>query len=483
MAKENPNMEMKTVQNGKGGEKFSDELTKEEKSNGPSFGKRHTQILIYFLLIFIAYGIRVNLSVGIVAMTDPTASSNPDVPTYNWTDKSVMLSAFFWGYVLPQVGAGWLANTYGPKWFLISAMAVCSLFGLLLPSMAAMFGSKGVMASRAIQGLCQGFIFPSTHNLLAQWVPPNERSRLGTFVYAAGPFGTVVSMLVTGLISSSWYGWPLVFYLYGVAGLLWSVIFTFFGYNGPSFHPTITEEEKFYIESSLGHSDDKRKLPTPWKKILTSAPVWAILLTQCGHNWGFWTLLTEIPVYMSHVMNFNIKSNSVLSALPYFVLWVLSFVFSVTADMLVNKNLFSIGTSRKFFNTIGLVVPAIALVCLGNTGSEETNKAIVLLVVAVGINSAVFCGFNVNHMDISPNFTGTLMGITNGTSNIFGIVAPLLVQFLVTDEKDPNQWKVIFYMTSSIYVLASVIFIIFGSGEVQSWNDEENNKDKEKSQA
>lgn len=93
-----------------------------------------------------------------------------------------------------------------------------------------------------------------------------------------------------------------------------------------------------------------------------------------------------------------------------------------------------------FFYFLGLVVPAIALVCLGNTGPDETNKAIVLLVVAVGINSAVFCGFNVNHMDLSPKFTGTLMGITNGTSNIFGIVAPLLVQFLVADEVSDSPY-------------------------------------------
>lgn len=37
-------------------------------------------------------------------------------------------------------------------------------------------------------------------------------------------------------------------------------------------------------------------------------------------------------------------------------------------------------------------------------------------------------------MDISTNHAGTLMGITNGFSNICGIVAPLVVQFLVTDE-------------------------------------------------
>ncbi|CAH1116930.1 unnamed protein product [Phaedon cochleariae] len=474
----NDDLEMKKIQS----EDISKKEGEDEKSHGPKFGKRHGQMLIYFLLILIAYSIRVNLSVGIVAMTDPTASLNPNIPTYNWTDKSIVLSAFFWGYILPQIAAGWLANRYGPKWFLVGAMGVCSLAGLFLPTMAAQFGSRGVMAARALQGLSQGFIFPSIHNLLAKWVPPGERSRLGTFVYAAGPFGTVVSMLLTGLIASSWYGWPMVFYSFSGAGLAWCFLFSYYGCDGPSHHPTITKEEQFYIENSLGHAEHKPRMSTPWKKIFTSLPVWAIFLTQSGHNWGFWTLLTEIPAYMGHVMNFNIKSNSVLSALPYFVLWVMSFVFSYIADLFVNHNIFSIGVSRKVFNTIGLIVPAIALVFLGSTGEDEHNKAIALLVVAVGINSAIFCGFNVNHMDISPNHAGPLMGVTNGASNVCGIIAPLVVQLLVTDEKDPEQWKVIFYLTASIYAAASLIFVVFGSGEIQPWNDEEKNG-KEKSEA
>nr|CAI5823959.1 unnamed protein product [Callosobruchus analis] len=443
-----------------------------EEFIGPKFGKRHEQTLLYFLLVLIAYSIRVNLSVGIIAMTDSTASSNPNIPTYDWPDKSIVLSSFFWGYVLPQILAGHLANQYGPKWFLVAAMTICSSAGLLLPLLAGAFGSKGVMAARATQGLAQGFLFPSVHTLLAKWVPPGERSRLGTFVYAAGHFGTVVSMLLTGFIASSWYGWPMVFYSFSGAGLVWACIYALLGHNAPSSHPHITMEERFYIESSLGYGEDRPKTRTPWKKLFTSKHVWSILLTQCGHNWGFWLLLTEIPNYMSHVMNFNIKSNSMLSALPYFVLWLLSFIFSYLADMFINKNLLTVGATRKLFNSIGMLVPAIALVFLGNSDYHDADKAVALLVIAVGFNSAVLCGFNVNHIDISPNHSGTIMGITNGTSNIFGIVAPLVVQFLVTSENDPNQWKVVFYITSAIYVLASLVFIIFASGEVQPWNDE-----------
>ncbi|XP_076262233.1 putative inorganic phosphate cotransporter isoform X3 [Rhynchophorus ferrugineus] len=450
-----------------------------ETVQSPSFGKRHGQVLILFILVFLAYGIRVTLSVAIVAMTSPASSSNPNIPTYpEWNDKSVVLSAFFWGYILPQIFAGWIAGQYGPKWFLVGSMSICGTMCIALPAMAAGLGSKGVMFSRAVQGFSQGFIFPSVHCALSLWVPPEERSRLGTLVYAAGPFGTVVGMLLTGVISASDFGWPTVFYMYGAASIAWSILSAIFSYNRPSVHPSISDAEKFYIEASLGHSESQEKPKTPWKAIWTSVPLWAIIITHCGQNWGFWTLMTEIPTYMDKVMNFEIKSNSALSALPYFVLWILSFFMSFASDALINKQILSLGNARKLFNSIGLIIPAIALVFLGFTGADEYKRAVCLLVIAVGFNSGVYCGYNVNHVDISPNHAGTLMGITNGLSNIFGIVAPLIVQFLVTDEKDPDQWKIIFFLASIIYVITDVVFVIFGSGEVQSWNDDSDEQDK-----
>ena len=89
----------------------------------------------------------------------------------------------------------------------------------------------------------------------------------------------------------------------------------------------------------------------------------------------------------------------------------------------------------------GLFGPAIALVLLGIFGEGRTGLAIGLLVTAVGLNSAIFCGHQVNHIDIAPSHAGTLMGITNGCANIFSIVGPLLVQYVVTDEVSFSRYK------------------------------------------
>jgi ACS family sodium-dependent inorganic phosphate cotransporter-like MFS transporter 5 len=133
-------------------------------------GFRHVQVLLIFLCLTIAYAQRVNMSVAIVAITDKN-STNPDFPEYEWTEqqKSMILSSFFWGYVVTQIPGGQLAKNVGGKVMLLVAIALCSLLNLLTPLFAS-FGFEAVVALRVVQGLCQGCIFPSTHTLLAKWV-------------------------------------------------------------------------------------------------------------------------------------------------------------------------------------------------------------------------------------------------------------------------------------------------------------------------
>lgn len=113
------------------------------------------------------------------------------------------MSSFIWGYVCLQVLAGYLGNTYGPKYFLLSAFAINSVAFIIIPFAANILGSIGVMLCRVVQGkhinttkkyvclkqfsfagLAQGFIFPSAHNILGKWAPIEERSTMGMIVYS-----------------------------------------------------------------------------------------------------------------------------------------------------------------------------------------------------------------------------------------------------------------------------------------------------------
>lgn len=70
---------------------------------------------------------------------------------------------------------------------------------------------------------------------------------------AGAQFGTVVSMPLSGLLSEYGFdgGWPSIFYVFGIVGVVWSLAFIFSVHEDPEAHPSIAEDEKKYILSSV----------------------------------------------------------------------------------------------------------------------------------------------------------------------------------------------------------------------------------------
>lgn len=61
--------------------------------------------------------------------------------------------------------------------------------------------------------------------------------------------------------------------------------------------------------------------------------------------------------------------------------------------------------------------------------------AVAILTIAVGLNACTYVGYMCNHMDLSPNFAGSLMGLTNSVANTMSILGPLTVGYILTDDE------------------------------------------------
>lgn len=195
------------------------------------------------------------MSVAIVAMVDRN-STNIDFEEFDWnpSTQSIILSSFFWGYIIGQIPGGHLAKRFGPKIVLFLSMFFCSILNILTPYGVSTGGWKALCALRVIQGLLQSFIFPCTHTMLSRWAPISERGRLTTMCYAGSQFGTVVMLAISGVLASSFMGWPSIFYVSGVFGLFWTLFWIAAGSNSPEEHPSITKREKDFIVESIGSS-------------------------------------------------------------------------------------------------------------------------------------------------------------------------------------------------------------------------------------
>jgi len=251
--------------------------------------------------------------------------------------------------------------------------------------------------------------------------------------------------------------------------LLWA----YFVSSRPGEHKGISSQELEYIQGSMGGQTAKHNVPTPWKKILTSVPVYAILLAQVGNGWGLYTLLTELPTYMKNVLRYDMKQNGLISSLPYFCMFLVAIIASQIGDYMRVKNLFSTRVVRKIFNSIGHWGPAVALIGASYSGCDRV-LTVALLTIAVGLSGAVGPGYQVNHIDIAPNHAGVLMGFCNGVANLAGIAAPYVAGVIIKEKGSLANWQLIFFISAGIYFLDNLFFIIFASGEEQPWNRPEN---------
>ncbi|KAG8235197.1 hypothetical protein J437_LFUL015291 [Ladona fulva] len=186
-----------------------------------------------------------------------------------------------------------------------------------------------------------------------------------------------------------------------------------------------------------------------------------------------------MPTYMGSILNFDIKKNGSLSAVPYLVMWIFSIFISWVSDKALERKMFSIGTARKIGNSIAHWGPGLALIGLGFAPSDDPMLPLGLLILSVGLNGASFVGFQVNHIDLSPNFAGTLMGITNCVANIMSILAPIIAGKIAPNTEDADQWRIVFFVAAAVYFVFNLFFVIFGSGEIQPWNNPAPKNDNE----
>ncbi|KAK7861723.1 hypothetical protein R5R35_014581 [Gryllus longicercus] len=463
------------------------------------------QVLNFMVLLgfMFNYMLRVNLTIAIVAMVVPANKTAPNATSvdggtntsafdldlnasfanassdggggqqggggFEWDEyvQNLVLGCFFWGYICTELPGGRLAEVIGGRRVFGYSMLVASVVTLLTPA-AAHLSVIAVIVLRVVLGFMLGATWPAIHPMTAQWIPPMERSKFIANMMASS-LGAAITMPVCGFLIAS-LGWESVFYVTGAVGLAWSVAWFLLVFDSPAQHPRITYEERRYIETAIGSGTARGKaLSVPWVKILTSPPVWAIIITHGASVFGYFTVVNQLPTYMKYILHFNIKDNGLLSSLPYLGKYIFAVVTSALADYLRRTGKLTTTTTRKTFTAFALAVPCVLMVAQMFLG-ENATAAVTFFTIALTINGAVTAGYLGNGLDIAPNFSGTIFGMANTLSSLGGFLSAFMVGVLTQDNQTYGQWRIVFGIIAATYGLGAIVYLALGSGELQPWN-------------
>ncbi len=237
---------------------------------------RFVFIFMGFIGFNLLYSYKVALSVALVAMVSHSSNSssssseceiihknNTNTTTVtkgelDWTDdqQAMILGAFFYGYAVTQIPGGMLAERFGAKWVLGGSILATALLSLIGP-LAARQSFVAFFVTRVGQGLTEGLVFPSMIAMFARWLPKMERSLGSTIVFTGAQLGTVITYPLAGYLCDGKFmdGWPAIFYLTGIAGCIWFLLWALLIHETPEEHPHISFKELDYIKK--GQGDEK----------------------------------------------------------------------------------------------------------------------------------------------------------------------------------------------------------------------------------
>ncbi|XP_046451668.1 sialin-like isoform X1 [Daphnia pulex] len=436
-----------------------------------SFPRRYLIAIMAFFGFFNIYSLRVNLSIAIVAMTEnrTTIHANGTIgydQDFPWSSKEqgLLLSSFFYGYITTQLLGGWLAPKMGAGKLYGLGILTTAVLTLLTPLIAD-FGLVPLVAIRILEGIFEGVTFPAMHALWSRWAPPLERSKLVTIAYSGSYFGTVVSMGVCGLLAEH-LGWASIFYVSGTFAVLWWILWFVLVKESPQEDRFIKRTELDYISNCLGSTADQHKLSVPWKSILTSLPVWATVAAHFAENWGFYTLLTQLPTFLSDTSDLKLDKTGFLAAIPYLAMAIIVQTGGQLADWLRSRWRVETTKVRKIFTCGAFVAQTIFMLATAYT--HAVTAAIICLTIAVGFGGFAWSGFSVNHLDIAPQYASLIMGLSNTVATLPGIVSPALTGYIVQN-KTEEGWHMVFMISSMIYLSGASFYCFGASGKLQAW--------------
>ena len=369
-----------------------------------------------------------------------------------------------------QIPGGWLADRFGGKRLLGGCILLSSVISLLTP-VAARFHLGVFVLLRVLSGLGNGVQFPAIHALIARWSAPMRRSVIVSLVLFGSPAGVVVGMLLSGVLCDYCFagGWPSVFYVFGMVGCVWSAAWFLLCYDSPATHPRMSTAERQYWEKVIGTTDLAARPPTSWRKMLMSVPVWALAVAFFANDWCFYTVVSCIPMFMHDVLGFDMTKNGTFSALP-FLATVTMILTGWCSDWLRCSGKLSTTVVRKIFCVTGFVLTGCMLIIVGYSGCNRALAVAVMFIIQ-GCSKISFPVVITNQLDLAPLHAGKIMGLTYTIAIVAQIAVPHVVGALTYHRSTRFEWQIIFFLAAGIYAVSAIVFVIFGSGNLQSWAD------------
>ena len=303
------------------------------------------------------------------------------------------------GYVMDVIGLKLGFGLFAIAWALITMLHGAATSW---PMLAAL---------RGLMGFAEGSAQPGGMKAVAEWFPAKERGFAAGVYNIGASFG---SMLAAPLVvwAIMFHSWRLAFVIAGALALVWVALWFRFYYS-PKQHPSLSSQERDYIESGqeahLAASGSKPSILS----LIRQRNTWGIAIPRllADPTWG--TLSFWVPFYLVTERGFDLKQIALFAWLP-FVTADIGCLAGPTLAMWLQRKGVSLINARRWAFTVGALLMtgmmfvakvedpymAILLLCLGGFAHQTLSITVITMAsdlfrkneVATVAGIAGFCG-------------------------------------------------------------------------------------------
>ena len=415
-------------------------------------------VFMTVLAVYICMIDRIAISIAII----PMAEDNGWSPTV----QGAVMSAFFLGYVTLQIPAGYLSDRFGGKWVLGLGVLFWSLFTLLTPASAAL-GITVLLACRFLMGVAEAVTWPSIYSLYSRWVHPDRRASAVGLMNSGISGGSVIALICTPWLISVW-SWQGAFYLYGLLGVIWFVVWAPLARSRPADKTDWDTPNAAPATAEAGSATDRNNASAQTvyprltvRGMLRSRAVWAIAIAHICINWSLYLVLSWFPTFVNRELGADLQLAGFLALAPTIVSLIMAPLAGRLFDRLVTKGHDRLKV-RRIMQSLAFVGITAAMMAI--TLTDSLILSVVVLTLSNALTAFSIGGFATNHLDIAPNQSGLLMGVTNTLAAVSSS-ASVFVSGWIQDLS--GGWDAVFLTAAGVSVFGAVIYASLADVERQ----------------
>jgi ACS family glucarate transporter-like MFS transporter len=436
-----------------------------------------------------------------------------DNPQMGW-----VFSAFLVGYGLFEVPGGWMGDVWGARRVLMRIVLWWSLFTALTGSVTRFAFDSGysvplrlfdlpllfnsfvlLVLIRFFFGAGEAGAYPNLTRVTRTWFPFHERAIASGGIWFSARMGGFVAPMVIGRLTH-WLGWRQAFWVLGLIGLAWSVLFYWWFRDRPEQKDECNEAERNLIRFGTATPPrDVAGLPprfhvgVPQESISPAPPPKDETGAEGGHGWpalpslagfvsmlaictvsacvsfGWYFIPTWQPQYYKDVYGISYDDSEFLTGLPFLFGAVGCLLGGGVSDLLVRVT----GSRRWGRSLLGLVGFTLAGLCIMGMGfTTKPWQAIALLCLANLVNDVAIPVIWAVCADIGGRYVGSVAGLMNFVGAIGGFLSPVMIPLVLKwlppaqgDWEPGQRWRVIFCGLAGAWFVGAAAWFFVNAGK------------------